>query len=687
MSTTNNILVENITLSHHLVRMEPASSFTLTATVSPSNATNKGLIWSSSIPALAVVNNGVVFSTAPGDTTVITVTAADGSGCSDSCQVEVTLDTLVYSVNVTPASTSIAEGQSVQLQVAVVPSSATNPNVTWESSNPSVASVSETGLVTAHSTGNAVITATSSDGTWKSDSCSLTVTEAIHVTSISLSNDSLTLQQGDHVGIVATVLPANATNKTVLWTSSNPSVAAVEEESGIITAVSQGSAIITATTVDGNKRASCTVTVNALVQTKYPALRTVQDCYVRLFMDTSNSSILKNEAGAYVVLRAQTDTTEADIVHLLSTTKISSGTNQWYRILYDGMMLYVTADDSSFEEILLDTPPTATKICDVQVNTNNDGNLYVRSTPSQAETALGKFAHGKVLSLLNTTPQNRSWYAVYGETTDGSFSYGWCSGKNLNIYDTFGILTDVEQLHVRASVSTNSESYGIIHRNDTVRIISEEAGTSGGYYWYEIVYQYKTGYVIGGGTSPNFTIENKWGTLMDYGVNDADVLNPPVYSFSQKGIELLKEFEGFKETAYRASSSETLYTIGYGHVITDGSQNVVINGNSYSELTEELATILLLEDLENIFIPKFNIFLQQNDIVLNQHQYDACVLDCYQKGQNIWANQVRLIAKFILAKQSFYNYNEVVVAFLDGTSNNGLINRRTKEAELFVYDY
>ena len=72
--------------------------------------------------------------------------------------------------------------------------------------------------------------------------------------------------------------------------------------------------------------------------------------------------------------------------------------------------------------------------------------------------------------------------------------------------------------------------------------------------------------------------------------------------------------------------------------------------------------------------------------MLNQSQYDACIMDCYQKGQNIWTNQVRLIAKFILAKQYFDNYDKVLTAFLDGTTNTGLINRRTKEAKLFVYN-
>ena len=155
-------------------------------------------------------------------------------------------------------------------------------------------------------------------------------------------------------------------------------------------------------------------------------------------------------------------------------------------------------------------------------------------------------------------------------------------------------------------------------------------------------------------------------------------------NFSTYGVNMLKSLEGLSEIA-KIFGDETLFTIGYGHVIEDGSSTVTINGITYSELDEELATTLLMEDLNTKFIPAFNVFLSENNIHLNQNQYDACIMDCYQKGMNIWQNQVRDIAKFILENEDFDNFDKVLDAFLDGTTSNGGINRRTKEANLFVY--
>lgn len=112
--------------------------------------------------------------------------------------------------------------------------------------------------------------------------------------------------------------------------------------------------------------------------------------------------------------------------------------------------------------------------------------------------------------------------------------------------------------------------------------------------------------------------------------------------------------------------------------------SVTIGNVSYSTLTEDLADTLLRNDLTDIFEPRFNNFLQSNNVRLNQCQYDACIMDAYQKGQNIWQNGTRKIVKFILDNQNFDNYNQVLEAFVDGATDNGWVNRRTKETNLFV---
>ena len=152
---------------------------------------------------------------------------------------------------------------------------------------------------------------------------------------------------------------------------------------------------------------------------------------------------------------------------------------------------------------------------------------------------------------------------------------------------------------------------------------------------------------------------------------------------SDKGIEAIKEFEYFMPDPYIASDWETNYTIGYGHVIHDGGTSVEMGGQYYSSLTEEQATALLSEDLSNVFEPNLNDFLYENNIVLTQEQYDACIMDSFQK---IWGNSEYAISNYILSR-NYGSYNECLAAFLGETENEGLINRRTKEADIFYNGY
>ena len=166
----------------------------------------------------------------------------------------------VTSVALDKTSLTLEIGESYTLVVTVSPSNATDKSITWSSTNSSVASVSG-GKVTAKSEGTTTITAESHNG--KTTTCTVTVNEPtpeiIEATSVSLNKTSLTLEIGESETLAATVLPSNATDKSVTWTSSAQSVATVA--SGKITAIGSGTATITATTSNG-KKATCSVTVN-----------------------------------------------------------------------------------------------------------------------------------------------------------------------------------------------------------------------------------------------------------------------------------------------------------------------------------------------------------------------------------------------------------------------------------------
>lgn len=171
-------------------------------------------------------------------------------------------DVPVSSVSLNKNSTSIALGNTEQLTATVLPDNATNKNVTWSSSDNAVATVSETGLVTAVDSGSATITATSqADGT-KSASCAVTVTAAVSVTGVELTASEFAYVGGTEQ-LVANVLPANAFNKTVFWDSSDINIATISDD-GLVTAVAPGNVSITVLTDDGDFEAICSFEVRAL---------------------------------------------------------------------------------------------------------------------------------------------------------------------------------------------------------------------------------------------------------------------------------------------------------------------------------------------------------------------------------------------------------------------------------------
>ena len=173
----------------------------------------------------------------------------------------------VTGVALNKTSTSIEAGQSEQLTATVEPANADDPSVTWSSSNTAVATVDQNGNVSAIAAGTTTITVTTTDGN-KTASCAVTVTAPaapIEVNSISLKS-ATTISIGASETLTVTYDPVDAnTNKALTWSSSNTSVATVDEN-GKVTGVAAGTATITATTANG-KTATCTVTVQAVAVT------------------------------------------------------------------------------------------------------------------------------------------------------------------------------------------------------------------------------------------------------------------------------------------------------------------------------------------------------------------------------------------------------------------------------------
>ena len=257
-----SVSVTGVSLDKTEIVLVEGSSQTLTATVEPTNATNKNVTWSSDHEAIATVDQHGTVTARRGGQAIITVTTADGSKTATcTVRVKIQIGEPVQSVGLNKTELALEVGKTGTLEAIVEPSDATNKNVIWSSSNPEVATV-DNGVVTTVSAGEAIITVTTEDGA-KTATCKVTVnaSQTVPVTGVTLDKAELTLEKGSTGTLKATVEPQNATNNTVTWSSSNPEFATVDN--GVVTAVSAGEAIITVTTEDGAKTATCKVTVNA----------------------------------------------------------------------------------------------------------------------------------------------------------------------------------------------------------------------------------------------------------------------------------------------------------------------------------------------------------------------------------------------------------------------------------------
>lgn len=263
-SVTVNRLVSSIVLNKTSLTIYNGKTETLTATVTPSDANNTSVTWTSSNTSVATVSSsGVVRGLSRGNAT-IQVTANDGSGVKATCIVEV--KQYVTGISIDKSSLSLLEKESYTLIPTISPANANDKSLTWVSSDASIASVDEQGKVTGVSKGSTTITATANDGSEKSRTCRVTVRRP--VSSITLNKTSLVLFRGSidviEETLTATVIPSDADNPKITWTSSDPSIVNVYD--GCLEGKARGTAIITATAQDGSgAEATCEVEVKQLV--------------------------------------------------------------------------------------------------------------------------------------------------------------------------------------------------------------------------------------------------------------------------------------------------------------------------------------------------------------------------------------------------------------------------------------
>ena len=266
------VVEHTVTLDQSSATIPLYSTLQLNATVTPPDGYEPTVEWSSSRPGIATVTqDGLVKGYMTG---TVTITARAGQSTA-TCVVTV-IPIYATGIALNTYQEDMEVGEVTRIIAYVAPNDVTNSEVSWSVTGNDVISASWNGsgnecIVIAEKAGTATVTATTTDGTNLSATCIIRVSgnEPVYipVESISLNKSSLTMNVSSTRHLVATVLPANATNRTVTWTSSNSNVVSVDED-GVVTANKSGTATITATTngfnIDGiHLRVRCQVTVVA----------------------------------------------------------------------------------------------------------------------------------------------------------------------------------------------------------------------------------------------------------------------------------------------------------------------------------------------------------------------------------------------------------------------------------------
>ena len=371
--------VESVTLNPGSLALEVGGTSTLTATVVKTGEISGDVTWTSSNPEVASVAGGVVTANGVGDAT-ITATSVGDANISASCSVTVTAPTAptaptvaVTGVSISGAS-EVTVGASIRLTATVQPANATEQTVTWNTSDATKATVSD-GVVTGVTAGTVTITASCGDVRTEH---TVTVKAAnVAVESVTLDKTTAEVMAGETVTLTATVAPADATDKTVEWTSADNAIATVSN--GVVTGVAAGTTTVTVKSVaDPSKSATCTVTVKEeITLTISPSTLTLD------LINVKEGTLTANVTGL----------TGTDAVVAWSSSKTEVAT-----VAANGVVTAKTAGEAIITATLASNP-NITATCTVTV-TSTDATLITLN-----KTTANVFTKGVIELVATTTPE------------------------------------------------------------------------------------------------------------------------------------------------------------------------------------------------------------------------------------------------------------------------------------------
>jgi len=426
----NEVPVTGVTLNKSTLALTTAGQTEkLVAAITPANATNTNVTWTSGNNAVAsVAADGTVTAVTSG-TATITVQTEDGNKTA-TCQVTVTLTVPVTGITLTKTTLTLEAGQTELLAFTIAPANADNKNVTWVSSDTDVATVAANGIVTAVAPGTAIITVKTDDGD-KTDFLTVTVVaegQLIAVTGVTLNKSTLALEAGQTEKLVFSITPNNATNKSVTWTSGNNAVASVAAD-GTVAAIAAGTATITVKTEDGNKTATCQVTVTLTVPvtgislTKTTLTLAVGQTEKLVFSITPNNATNKS------VTWTSGDSTKATVATDGTVSAVAAGTATITVKTADGNKTAACQVTVTTADNILNLPPMKDHFSDyfLMGNIFNPGDVSQSGTAAMTSTALTR--HYNALTPENhMKPQN---IATGRNASTGEITYNYTNADRM----------------------------------------------------------------------------------------------------------------------------------------------------------------------------------------------------------------------------------------------------------------
>ena len=369
-------LVQTISLNSTKKDLIIGDSFTLTATLSPENATNRNVIWKLvSGNAISLSNTGVIQAKKVG-VALVRAEAADGSGITAECKV-VVKPRLVQAISLNATQKHLVVGDSFTLTATAMPENATNRNVIWKLVSGDAISLSNTGVIQAKKVGEAIVRAESADGSGITAECKVVVKPRL-VQAISLNATQKHLVVGEYFALTATAMPENATNRNVIWKLVSGNAISLSN-TGVIQAKKVGEALVRAEAADGSGiTAECKVVVKP---------RLVQAISLKLEKDTVAVGEHFTVTADVLPKNATNSTLQWSVSDPLLLKHLGAGS---FETLKTGSAtITAQARDGSKQEAscrIEIVPPTALKkalAADVAPQVSVDGNtLVVKQVPS-----------------------------------------------------------------------------------------------------------------------------------------------------------------------------------------------------------------------------------------------------------------------------------------------------------------